>query len=277
MKKAILYILCMSCILLLFSGCSLVLAPNSDASAPSSKESDPSEQISTQQTQATQPAQTDASTPTEDSSAPTAHPVNDPYPQYVQTNINEIIESSDIYGRNTRPIPISIPKLLPFSDDAISCQEEIQNYFEPKLEEARWNASKGYGVVYAYIEHFVYLNNTILSVVIHERLMFDASVFHVYNFDIESGKQLDTETLVEKLQITDYTEKLTQAAKNFYETDNSELKDHTKYNERLEQTVSTENISKAVPYVAESGTVMAVVNIYALGGAEYYAYAIPIT
>ena len=49
------------------------------------------------------------------------------------------------------------------------------------------------------------------------------------------------------------------------------------YQARLADTVSKENIAKAMPYVAEDGKVMIVVNIYALAGAAYYPEVIPLS
>ena len=215
MKRFITFIAGIACMALLLSGCSLVMLNNPDVSVPDLKQTDPSEQVSTQATQTTKATQ--ATQPVE--TAPTAPPINDPYPQYVQTDINEMIVISDSYGRTKQIIPICIPKLVPFSEDAIACQKEIQDRFEPKLEEMRQNATNGYSVSHAQIEHFVYLNNTILSVVIHERSMFDSSAFTVYNFDIESGRQLNTQELMSKLQITDYFVKFKQTAKEAFEDD----------------------------------------------------------
>lgn len=273
MKKSISYIAGIVCVALLFSGCSLVLLPNPNATTPDSKQTDPSEQISTQQTQSTNATQATQST----ENIPTAPPINDPYPQYVVTDINEIIASLDQYGKTKQVVPICLPKLLPFSEDAIACQKEIQDRFDPKLEEMRQNASEGYSISHSYIEHFVYLNNTILSVVIHERSMFDSSAFTVYNFDIESGKQLDTQRLMSKLQITDYIEKFTQAATKAFETNYGHFNHNDFYETQLETTISKNNIDKAKPYIAENGEVMVIINIYPMAGAAYYPEAIPLS
>ncbi len=107
MKKILSYMAGMVCIALLFSGCSLVILDNPDASAPEPKQTDPSEQI--QVTQQTQPIQTN----------PTAPTVSEPYPQYVQTGINELIVGKSM-NKNTWSIHICLPKLVPFSEDAIA-------------------------------------------------------------------------------------------------------------------------------------------------------------
>lgn len=273
MKRFITFIAGIACVTLLFSGCSLVILNNPDVSAPDLKQTDPSQQVGTQATQtakatqATQPAET----------VPTTPPIHDPYPQYVQTDINEIIVISDSYGRIKQSIPVCIPKLVPFSEDAIACQKEIQDRFEPKLKEMRQNAANGYSDIYAQIEHFVYLNDSILSVVIHERTMFDSSAFTVYNFDIESGRQLNTQELMSKLQITDYIEKFTQAAKKAFEANYGHFNHDDFYQTQLATTVSKENIDKVKPYVAENGKVMIIINIYPMAGAAYYPEAVPLS
>ena len=273
MKRFITFIAGIACMALLLSGCSLVMLNNPDVSAPDLKQTDPSEQVSTQATQTAKATQATQSVET----SPTAPPINDPYPQYVQTDINEMIISSDSYGKTKQIIPVGIPKLLPFSEDAITCQNEIQDRFGPTLEEMRQNASEGYSISHAYIEHFVYLNDTILSVVIHERSVFDSSAFTVYNFDIESGKQLNIQELMNKLQITDYAEKFTQTAKETFEANYGHFNHDDFYQTQLATTVNKENIDKVKPYVAENGKVMIIINIYALAGAAYYPEAVPLS
>ena len=170
-----------------------------------------------------------------------------------------------------------IPKLLPFSEDAIACQEEIQGYFGLALEQARKDPPEGDSLNLACIDYSVYLNDTILSLVIRKSSMMDLVSFRVYNFDIESGKRLDTDALVEKLQMNNYTEILTQAITKYYEDKSRDVEDREHVKKYLEETISAENLSEALSYVAEDGKLMAVVKMYYEAGAEYYPTAIPIT
>ena len=81
-----------------------------------------------------------------------------------------------------------------------------------------------------------------------------------------------------KLQIADYADKFAQVAKKTYEEkyEHFQNKDDFYYSQ-LATTVSKENIDKAMPYVAEDGKMMVVIDIYAIAGAAYYPEAIPLS
>lgn len=261
MKKFITFIAGITCMALLFSGCSLVVLNNPDASAPTLKQTDPNEQI--QVTLQTQPVQTD----------PTAPTVSEPYPQYVQTGINELIVGKSM-NKNTWSIHICLPKLVPFNEDAIACQKEIDDFFIPYIEDIRKYSAEGNWPITASIQHMVYLNGNILSLVIQEESFIDDSNFWVYNFDIESGKRLTSQDLLKKLGVTDYTGRLTKLAKERFEQANPKA-DVALYNERLEKTLAAENISAAMPYLGYNGQIMVVIEIFSTAGGPCYTHTIP--
>ena len=269
MKRLFVFSLFVICVTLMISSCAYPAEDPAVSNTPSTMLSGTETAVDTTANNAV------ATAPTHGNTAPTAPPVNDPYPQYVQTDINEIIEGSDQH-RNNWTIPICIPKLLPFSQDAIACQHEIYSYFYSNVEGIRNDSSQGCWPTVSSIQHRVYLNEDILSVVIQESTNIDIDIYHVYNFNIKSGKQLNTEELMNELQILDYKEKIAEAAKDFYKANNVGFEKDKDYNERLEQTIGTENITKAAPYITDNGSIMVVVNIYSLAGAEYYPKAIPL-
>ncbi len=197
--------------------------------------------------------------------------------QYVQTAMKETLTSVNRYGQTVQSVPVRLPKLLPFSADAATAQAEIQDTFDPIIANLRDEFSKGTTSYTHSIDYSAYRNNAVLSLVIHIRSSIDLDSFYVYSFDVETGKRLDTEALMNKLQIADYTEKFTQAAKTAFEEKYPNFQKNEDYQARLADTVSKENIAKAMPYVAEDGKVMIVVNIYALAGAAYYPEVIPLS
>ena len=262
MKRFVALFLSLCCTTLLFSGCK---QPPVD---------DPGENTSGQ-TQDTQPTTQPTTKPTE---PVIVEDIEGPLAQYVQTAIKEtIVFPGDRFG-NKQSTPVRIPKLLPFSEDATACQAEIQQKFDSLINKIRKEHADGHTSATAFIDYSAYVNDSVLSVVIHQELMFDVSLYSIYNFDTETGKQLDTAELMSKLQITDYAEKFAQAAKKAYEEkyQHSQNKDNF-YHSQLAATISKENIDKAVPYVAEAGKVMVVINIYAIAGAAYYPEAIPLS
>lgn len=274
MKKLTSLMLCISFAMLLFSGCKKI-AENPPA-ASTEPTTTPTESISETIKPNTGPIITTRPTDPLPTTETTEPPV-DPYPQYVQTAICEtIICQESSYNQAPQAISILIPKLLPFSEDAIACQEEIQNHFEPLLEQERKNALENSWSMYHSIDYSVYLNDTILSLVIRENSMVDLISFHVYNFDVESGKRLDTDALIEKLEMDDYTEKLTYGITVFYEYKSLYRKDREKVKKYLELNISEENLSEAIPYVADNFLVMAVVKMYFGAGAECYPTEIPV-
>lgn len=220
--------------------------------------------------------------------APNTEPVNiedieGPLAQYVQTAVKETFELDTTKFHNPKQsVTVRIPKLLPFSEDAIACQGEIQNEFDPWVEEIRTNLTDGFTSATAFIDYYAYLNDRIFSLVIYAESMFDLGLYRVYNFDTETGKRLNTEELMNKLQITDYTERFTQIAQDAFskqwgETRDPSSHDYDLYVSQKAKNSSKENIDKAMPYVAEDGKVMVVLNVYSLAGAEKYPQVLPVS
>lgn len=275
MKRIVAFLLCISCIMLLISGCKQPPVDSPDTNT--SGQTDPSTEPTSNETV----GKTEATNNTEETVG-NSEPVNiedieGPLAQYVQTAIKEtLIFSGDQYG-NKQSTPVRIPKLLPFSEDAIACQKEIQEKYDAMVADVRNSHADGYTSSTASIDYEAYLNGNVFSLVIHACSMFDLCSYRVYNFDIASGKRLSTEELMNQLQIPNHAEKFTKIAQDAFEADwgnntTSEFKgEHLDlYNSQKAKNCSKENIDKAMPYVAEDGKVMVVINIYSLAGAEKY-------
>ena len=236
----------------------------------------------------TQPTTQPATQPTQASTQPTTQPtepivvedIEGPLAQYVQTAIKEKYQLFDKYGYGElqQESTLRVPKLLPFSEDAIAAQTEMEGKLNTYITDVRESYAEGLSASTKSIDYNAYLNDNVLSVVIEAESMFDLCFYLVYNFDIETGKRLDTEGLMTKLSILDYTEKFTQVAKNAYEEkyQGYQNKDEL-YNTQLATTVSKENIDKAMPYVAEDGKIKVILNIYSLAGAEYYPQVVSLS
>ncbi len=281
MKRLVAYILCICCITLLLSGCKQppVDGPDVNTSGQAEPSASPTETTGSAEETLGNAEETTAST----------EPVNiedieGPLAQYVQTAMKENFElDTSKYGNPEQSTPVRIPKLLPFSEDASACQAEIQNEFDPWVEQIRTEMADGFSSMTAAIDYEAYLNDTIFSLVIHACSMIDLCSYRVYNFDIETGKRLDIAELMNKLQITDYTQKVTQIAQDAFDAQLENCSDE--YLEREQDILaeqkgknnSKENIEKAMPYVAEDGKVMVVINIYSIAGAEKYPKVFPLS
>ena len=232
-------------------------------------------------TKATTPTQATEQIATQPTEAvctePTAPPVHDPYPQYVLTDVQETIEGSDQHW-NQWKIPIRIPKIVPFSDDAVTCQQEIQNIFTSKVAEIRDYSGQGFHPLTASIGFDTYLNGDILSLVIQEATNIDINLYWVYNFDVKSGKRLDTDALMQKLGIKDYAQRITQTAKDKFEElwPPNPAHDSVLYKQQAEATISQENIDAAQPFLAQDGQLTVAIYIYSLAGASRYTYTLPV-
>lgn len=246
--------------------------------APTTEETVGNTQPSTEETvDSTEPSET-----VENTEPVNIEDIEGPLAQYVQTAIKETHERFDVYGNMQQMTSLRIPKLLPFSEDAVTAQAEIQNKLDSYITEVRTDYAEGNSSSTEFVDYNAYLNDTIFSVAIQTQSVFDSRFYLVYNFDIETGKQLNTEELMNKLQITDYTEKFTQIAQDAFskqwgEERDTSSHDYDLYVSQKAKNSSKENIDKAMPYVAEDGKVMVVLDIYSLAGAEKYPQVLPVS
>ncbi len=236
---------------------------------------DDTEETESDTTQQTEEDVTEDTVPDTTSPEPTDPPVIEgPLGEFVQIDVAETVTGTD--GRNQWSVSIRVPKLLPFSKDAEACQQEIQDRYNPLLEEIRSNSAKGFWPVLLSIEFEAYLNDGILSLVICEQTNYETSHYRVYNFDTASGVRLDSAVLAKKLAITDYAEKAKQAAQSVFEQIHINCQDSPLHAQQQAATVSEENIAKGLLYLAEEGKPMVVMDIYPCAGAAYYSHAIPL-
>ena len=203
--------------------------------------------------------------------------IEGPLAQYVQTAVKETLElDTTKTGNGEQIVHVRLPKLLPFSEDAVTAQAEIKSEFDPWIEEIRTNFADGWSSSTHSIDYEAYLNGSVFSLMICAESMVDLNSYFVYNFDVETGKRLNTEELMSKLQMPDYTEKFTQIAQKAfdgkYDGATAEFleRERDRIAAKREETISRENIDKAMPYVAADGKVMVVIDIHFTAGAGCY-------
>lgn len=208
----------------------------------------------------------------------TSQPTDDPVAAYVQPDIVKTVQWKDTLD-NQYSISISLPKLLPFSEDAKACQTQIDEYFKPILEDIQIASTEGFGTFTFCIDYQVFLNQNILSLITIHDTGADFIDYMVFNFNTSTGKLLDTAALMQELNIADYEEKAVQAAQAaFLKMYSSAMEDPDDFTcSQLNATICEENIAASMPYLDAEGQLMAIINIYSLAGASYYPEVISLS
>jgi len=203
--------------------------------------------------------------------------LSDQVAQYVQADPSKSV----IYerrGGSIIPVPVWLPKLQPFSEDAIACQADIEKDLRDDLTRIEEAANGGYESGLTSITFEANVNGDILSILV--KIDYSAGGvmgYCTYNFDITTGKRLDKDALIEKLQITNFDERLSQTARNGFETKYSPVDDESGsfIKQQLNATMDPENLKKAQLYVGADGKLMATIYIYALAGGNGYYELVP--
>ena len=196
-----------------------------------------------------------------------------PERQYVLVDDSRTVTYTSLLDREVT-IPVSIPKLIPFSLDAVQCQTEIEADLEYVLNAIESDAADKSSPGTLYVRFEAYLNGDVLSILLDWESSVGSHSYHTYNFDVSTGERLDTNALMEKIGVTDYTEKLTQAAKYAFDSDWSFAKEHGDlsdlYIDRLNATVDPQNLAKANPYLDQDGKLKVTLFVGSMAGASGY-------
>lgn len=200
-----------------------------------------------------------------------------PVTQYVEVDDSKTVRYTDSLYKKEITIPVSIPKLIPFSEDAIACQTEIESDLEPELSSIESYAANKSSSHERYIRFEAYLNGDVLSILLYSESGVGSYTYHTYNFDVTTGKRLDTDALMKKIGFDNYTEKMTQAAKAAFESSWGTSGTTDLYIDRLNATIDPQNIAKANPYLDQDGNLKMTVFIGSMAGASGYEEIIPLT
>lgn len=199
-----------------------------------------------------------------------------PVTQYVQIDDSKTVTYKPQLSAQEITIPISIPKLLLSGDDATACQAEIARNLESELKSITEGAHTKTSPSYLYIKFEAYLNGDILSIMVESCNVYDRNSYYTYNFDVPTGKRLDTNELMEKIQFSDYTAKATQAAKTSFESKYGKDGNSDLYKDRLNATIDPKNIAEAKPYLDQDGKLKVIVYIGSMAGASGYYEILPL-
>lgn len=238
----------------------------------------------------TTPAQTEATVETTvaaELSAPvypersvTALPEKANVEDVVSSYWEETLEWVDKPG-NACSLPIAIPQIHPFSDDAIRCEKEIFDILFPIAEETLTHMEEKLSQSWAKIGYEAFVNEDVLSLVIVKETDYDLTEYHVYNLDLSTGEQLTREGLLEKLAVSeaDFKAAAESAVEETFVNrygEKGKNADQDFYQEQLERSLSKENLEKTEIYLDAEGKAVLVADVYAMAGAASYPTRIPL-
>jgi len=188
-------------------------------------------------------------------------------------------------GKNTAfTYHISIPQIYPFSQDAVSCQQEIYALFKTQLYsnltalqaqhkgqvellEVPANAFSDRSLLRSYTYSAGCYQNVLSIILRFDITETNHSNYYVYYLDLTTGKQLTTEEAQGKFSVEQVAIK--NAVESYYKELYAESDENADwYQENLKKTVGDDNIVACRLFFTEDGKLMLVANIYTVGSVE---------
>jgi hypothetical protein len=200
---------------------------------------------------------------------------------------------STLFSDTTDDYSYTIPKIDINSDYAITINKEIQEEYKTEVDDEINNYKKGYSVFLYSVEYDVFLNDTILSLVICREYPDDCIDYQVYNVDVSTGKSVSNTQLLQYKDITetDLLNKLPEVYSDEFinqngtkETDidnmktapcgftEEEIKDFSKdYTDQYNMTIDISNYGIDTPmFLNADGNLIIIAKIYSLAGSDFY-------
>lgn len=185
---------------------------------------------------------------------------------------------TDAYNGTINGRHFAIPKINIDSVDVSTINDEIWTnlYTDVVQEEMSWWEQSEY-MDAEIIKYKWAVNNNVLSLCIEITPVHWAWWdYRVYNISIRTGKELSTEEVLSSVGLTEneYYNRVTQVLRSEffqYKEDNLEqfLFDDF-FNEQLENTLSDENIKRAIPYINNKCQLCIIACVYSIAGADLY-------
>ena len=176
-----------------------------------------------------------------------------------------------------------LPKIYPFSQDAIDVNKQLVTTYMPYLNSMRNCYLDGtLPDISAYYSSFA-VHNGVLSVVMQEDTPIDLTLYEVYNFDLETGKLIDLSALLSKLGLSreQYLKIAEETGKAVYIQKYGYLEPGTYefYDQQYAATFTEENLMNAKLYFNPNGNLVMVLDMKPIAGASRYptAVVLPIT
>lgn len=118
---------------------------------------------------------------------------------------------------NEYDIDIELPLLVPFCDGAKAINQEIRDFFQPRIDSINDAYLYRLGQFEGIISYEAYLNGNVFSLIIIRDAAIDYNVYHTYNLDISTGKQLSKFDMIQRFAGVSYPEFLMHATYTVYD------------------------------------------------------------
>lgn len=172
-----------------------------------------------------------------------------------------------------------IPQFNLPGDQAQQINRKMADHCDDLLDQYVYPSVRDYG--YAEIEQMIYdwgYHRDLASVVLESTHMWGGAEYDVYTISISTGQEVAVDTLlaVYGLDLEGFHE-LVHARLRQYWDERSDWRENTGaefFDDRVDRTLSDENIRSAVPYINSEGGLSFVANIYSLAGGDSYYHRI---
>lgn len=189
---------------------------------------------------------------------------------------------SDQYGE----YKYNIPKIILDGNEIESINEEIWNsYYESVMKEqlnliSNNSSINVYGISYTWA-----VNNDILSIIIETNFDGNNNHYEIYNISMNTGEKLKISDILNCKEWTyeQYAEKVKYALGSLYWDKYYDMftrdESVTWFGEeaaqrQLDNTISDNNVSEAIPYLNENGELCVAGFVYSLAGADRYYHKV---
>lgn len=217
---------------------------------------------------------------TEPSTEPETEPATQPEPEETVLSVNDYVAVwkhqqvifDDSVG-NHYDISFTIPMLTLEQADALAINEEIQNACQPSLDDTLQAQENGTSPFLLGISYDAWLNNNLLTLLVHVVSMTDNDWYLLYTVDITTGRRLDNDDFAALLECDRATldEHIRSTMESDYMSRYGSLFDQDPYaQEQLDNTCSDENVAAAQVYLDQTGNPCLLCTIYSLVGAASY-------
>ena len=172
-----------------------------------------------------------------------------------------------------------IPEINLKSQEVAAINEEIwKNLYDGVVVGVTEDWNQWHNTGSEHITYNWYVNKNILSLVI-ESHPYDYAWrdYYVYNIDIRTGREISSSELLDVYEISPdaYNKLAEQVLGSKFWTDsswciNDQYIQYGQFTEALRNTISSDNIAKAIPYINGQGELCIIAKVYSLAGAGSY-------
>lgn len=174
-----------------------------------------------------------------------------------------------------------IPQINLEGNEIEQINKKIYDAFYPAVENSIKEINEyGYPVTSEEVLYYWALNDDILSLVVrNSNVVNNDYTYMVFNISIFSGAEVSNDEILKKAGLTkeQFYEKAKQVlGSSFWEPwdrQNENFKNQSFvefFNDRLQKTISDENIAQTYPYINEKGELCIIAKKYSVAGGDYY-------